>query len=220
MPAILGFIEKIFKPAAELVDEVVTSKEEKMQLSNELFRMKQQLTMQMLDYEQKLMEKRASVIQGEVKGTWLQRSWRPILMLSFGFIIVYQYFIGPVFGLTQVNLPEGFWLLLELGVGGYVIGRSVEKITPSISDAIKTRKANAPVNYPPTQQNPYPLANYMPNPGMMQANTPQTSPNGTPASHGQPDEPETRISKREARRLARRRRGEARRRRRAQKVNN
>ena len=219
MPAVLGLIEKIFKPAAELVDEVITSKEEKMQLSNELFRMKQELSMQMLDYEQKLLEKRASVIQGEVKGNWLQRSWRPILMLAFGFIIVYQYFLGPVFGLTSVELPEGFWLLLELGVGGYVIGRSVEKITPSISDAIKTRKATAGANYPPPQQNTFQPTPYLPPTGMMQA-PPQPIVNATPGSNGQAEEPDRKFNKREARRLARRRRGEERRRRRAQRAAN
>lgn len=215
MPAILGFIEKIFKPAAELIDEVITSKEEKMKLNNELFKMKQELSMQMWNYEQKLLEKRSSVIQGEVQGNWLQRSWRPILMLAFGFIIVYQYFIGPVFGLMSVDLPEGFWLLLELGVGGYVIGRSVEKITPSISNAIKTRKANAPVNYPPPQQNPNPLNNYMPPTGVIQS-PPASTADVNFRTNGHAEEPDTRFSKRESRRLARRRRGEERRRRRAQ----
>ena len=53
-------------------------------------------------------------------------------MLAFGFIIVYQYFIAHVFGLEEIDMPERFWTLLEIGIGGYLVGRSVEKVAPKL----------------------------------------------------------------------------------------
>ena len=73
------------------------------------------------------------VIIAEAKGNWLQRSWRPILMLSFGFIVIYVKFIAPLFDLKIPELENEFWNLLQLGIGGYVVGRSAEKIADNIT---------------------------------------------------------------------------------------
>ena len=73
------------------------------------------------------------IIIAEAKGNWLQRSWRPILMLSFGFIVIYVKFIAPLFGFTIPPLENEFWDLLQLGIGGYVVGRSAEKIAKSVT---------------------------------------------------------------------------------------
>lgn len=73
------------------------------------------------------------IITAELNGNWLQRSWRPILMLSIVAILVNNYILVPylqLFGLSAVmlELPDKLWNLLTLGVGGYVVGRSGEKI--------------------------------------------------------------------------------------------
>lgn len=60
--------------------------------------------------------------------TTLQRSWRPLVMLVFAFIVLYSKVIAPLFNLPIAPLEPQFWTLLELGLGGYVIGRSLEKI--------------------------------------------------------------------------------------------
>ena len=73
------------------------------------------------------------IIVAEAKGNWLQRSWRPILMLSFGFIVIYVKFIGPLFGLPIPTLEVEFWELLKIGIGGYVVGRSAEKIAKGVT---------------------------------------------------------------------------------------
>ena len=72
------------------------------------------------------------IILAEAKGNWLQRSWRPILMLAFGFIVIYVKFLAPLFDLKIPELENEFWNLLQLGIGGYVIGRSAEKISQNI----------------------------------------------------------------------------------------
>lgn len=71
---------------------------------------------------------------------WLERSWRPILMLTFGFIVLYAKFLGPVLGLTIPPLEDGFWGLLQLGIGGYVVGRTGEKMMDSFTSSERIGK--------------------------------------------------------------------------------
>ncbi len=59
-------------------------------------------------------------------------TWRPITMLVFVAIIANNYIIAPyvqlIFGVdVQLPLPPQMWDLLKIGLGGYVVGRSVEK---------------------------------------------------------------------------------------------
>lgn len=68
---------------------------------------------------------RLSIVESESRGIWLQRAWRPIVMLVFTFIILLGVFVD----LPLLKDSSQFWDLLELGLGGYVIGRSAEKIT-------------------------------------------------------------------------------------------
>jgi len=72
---------------------------------------------------------KATVIEAEMSGNWLQRSWRPILMLSLVVIVINNYILFPYFPetLTMLDLPDELWNLLTIGVGGYVAGRSIEK---------------------------------------------------------------------------------------------
>lgn len=75
--------------------------------------------------EEVLNQSRAGIIQTEAQGNWLQRSWRPIIMLVFAAIVL----VGTFFDLPILSDTSRFWDLLEIGIGGYVIGRSAEKIT-------------------------------------------------------------------------------------------
>lgn len=82
----------------------------------------------------------ADVVQAEASSKhWLAANWRPILMLTFGSLIVARWF-----GWAAPNLSEAeylaLWDIVELGIGGYVIGRSAEKIGPRIADAFAKRK--------------------------------------------------------------------------------
>ena len=55
-------------------------------------------------------------------------------MLVIIFIVANNYVIAPYIGLffpekeLILELPGGLWALLNIGVGGYVAGRSAEKI--------------------------------------------------------------------------------------------
>jgi hypothetical protein len=79
-----------------------------------------------------------SVIVAEATGNWLQRSWRPLMMLTFTGLIVARW-LGWAAPHLDAAEYEHLWSIVQLGIGGYTIGRSVEKIAPAVADAIKGR---------------------------------------------------------------------------------
>jgi hypothetical protein len=113
------------------LDKLFTSKEEKIKAESIIKEI-------ILQKKLELQQMQTDIILAEAKGNWLQRSWRPILMLSFGFIIIYTKFISQLSArlITPVLEPE-FWSLLEIGIGGYVIGRSGEKIVDKLGPLFK-----------------------------------------------------------------------------------
>jgi len=127
MNKILGwFTGGVVKEVGKVIDGLFTSDEERLKAKNEVFKVlqEQQLELQKLQTE---------IVLAEANGNWLQRSWRPILMLAFGFIVIYVKFIAPLFDLPIPPLENEFWNLLQLGIGGYVVGRSAEKIACNIT---------------------------------------------------------------------------------------
>lgn len=108
------------------LDKLFTSKEEKIIAENAI---KQILIQKQLE----LQKMQTEIIVTEARGNWLQRSWRPVLMLCFGFIVMYVKFFAPLFGWQIPELENEFWNLLQLGIGGYVVGRSAEKISKNIT---------------------------------------------------------------------------------------
>lgn len=82
----------------------------------------------------------AEVVKAEAQGqSWLQRTWRPITMLVFVGLIVARWL-----GWSAPNLGDAevlkLWSIVEIGLGGYVIGRSAEKILPGLLDSVKRRE--------------------------------------------------------------------------------
>ncbi len=135
--AIWTFLGTLIDPVTRLIDDLHTSDEERGQLKAEMLKLQNSVTTQLLTYEKQLLEAQSSVIRAEAQGqSWLQRSWRPITMLTFLVLVVFD-----TMGWTTFRLAEEAWTLLQYGLGGYVIGRSAEKVAPQIADAIKTRKA-------------------------------------------------------------------------------
>lgn len=91
------------------------------------------------------LSERVSVIVAEAQSkSWLANSWRPITMLAFVAVIVNNYLLFPylkLFGVEAVllEMPVHVWDVIELGLGGYVVGRSVEKTASVVADALKKK---------------------------------------------------------------------------------
>jgi hypothetical protein len=120
-------IGTIIGPLFGVIDKSILDKDEAAKIKAEL----QLALFTMQDNETKAA---TSVLLAELGGeSWLQRNWRPILMLSIVAIVVNNYLLYPylaLFGLPAIvlELPSELFNLMTVGVGGYVLGRSGEKI--------------------------------------------------------------------------------------------
>ncbi len=115
------FLGPVINGLFGVIDKAVEDKDQAAQIKARLQEMA-------LSGQMKEIESAASIIRAEANGdSWLQRSWRPLLMCLFGLIIANNYLVVPLFGTPSADIPPDMWELLKLGIGGYVVGRSVEK---------------------------------------------------------------------------------------------
>jgi len=128
----LGFLSGLIKPVTDLVDNLHTSDEERLEAKGVLLELQTGLMSQTLAYEQKLAEAQASIIVAETQSPhFITSAWRPITMLTFVLLVVWSQFTG-------MEVPDDLWFVIKLGLGGYVGGRSVEK---SVASVVKVMKA-------------------------------------------------------------------------------
>jgi hypothetical protein len=110
----------------DIVDDVVEDKD----AANKL---KFQIQKQLLESKGTELEAQAKIVLAEAQGSWLQRNWRPMLMVTFAGLVVAHWF-----GLTASNIPESvqnsLLNIVMVGVGGYVAGRSAEKVADKWKD--------------------------------------------------------------------------------------
>lgn len=85
-----------------------------------------------------LVKAQEGVILAEVAGGWMTRNWRPALMFFIIFLLFVHGLALPLAGLwaghaiafhpAWAEIPDPLWQLLQIGLGGYIGGRSLEKI--------------------------------------------------------------------------------------------
>ena len=92
---------------------------------------------QLLAHQSEIESAAAKIIQTEAASTHLlAANWRPLTMLVFVGLIVARWFGWAAPGLQEAEYLK-LWSIVEFGLGGYVVGRSVEKVAPSIAAAMK-----------------------------------------------------------------------------------
>lgn len=129
-------INTLIKSVGGIFDEFIHSGEEKAQARLKLGKLQHDMVQQALTYEIEQTKAQAAVIIAEAKSGWLSRSWRPILMLAITTILVNNYIVYPYLNDLEIGkavmleFPDQMWNLLTVGVGGYIGGRSAEKIIP------------------------------------------------------------------------------------------
>lgn len=116
-------------PVVDLIGRLIPDPEKKAAAQLEVMRMAQTGELAQLNAA-------LQVILAESNGNWLQRSWRPLMMLFFAGLVGARWF-----GFSAPNMSEAevleLWAIVKLGIGGYTIGRSVEKVAPAIAEAFK-----------------------------------------------------------------------------------
>lgn len=117
----------------DVIKRVLPDKEQAAKLEAEM-------TMELVRNSHALEAAAADIIKSEAASShWLAANWRPLLMLTFGGLIVARWF-----GFAAPELGEAeyikLWDIVQLGIGGYTVGRSLEKIIPPVADAIRSKK--------------------------------------------------------------------------------
>lgn len=126
----LDLIAGIFKPAAELIDELHTSEEERIIQQRKLLEIQALVLDSSLEYEKEMLTARAEIVNSEAKSEhWITATWRPITMLTFLALAV-----GDSLGWLPNPLRDEAWMLLQIGLGGYVVGRSAEKVIKTVRE--------------------------------------------------------------------------------------
>lgn len=133
MNLLMALIGPIFKTIDAVVDDKAEA--EKIKLS---------IQQQMLLNQASEFKAAADIIVAEAQGeSWLQRNWRPVLMLWFAALIGAHWM-----GFTAPNISDdvldSLLDIVKIGIGGYVIGRSTEKVVKEGAKAIKEYKKPEP----------------------------------------------------------------------------
>lgn len=128
--SVLGFIsaiaEPILGPIFGLVDKAVVNKDEALKI-------KAEIQNAMIEIQGKVLDAQKDIIIAEAQGdSWLQRMWRPMFMVLLMMSMVVSV-IGGMLGYGD-NIASGWdsisdnaWLVIQIGLGGYIGGRTVEK---------------------------------------------------------------------------------------------
>ena len=126
MLSILGAAAPLVKTLFKTIDKTIDNKADAEKI-------KQNIQQQLLSGQLKELEAQASIIVAESKGSFLQRNWRPALMLTFAGLIVAHWF-----GYTAPDIPESvqnsLLNIVLVGCSGYILGRSGEKIMDKYKD--------------------------------------------------------------------------------------
>lgn len=127
----IASISEAFSGIVQGLDGLFTSDEERLTAKNVIMGVQAQVVSKFLEYEAQVLEAKASIINTEAKGeSFLQRNWRPMTMLAFVCLVIARWL-----GLTVNVTPElelELMSLIKIGLGGYVVGRSAEKIAKSV----------------------------------------------------------------------------------------
>lgn len=128
----MSIISALLPIVGDVVKSVFPDKESQQKMQAEL-------TNKLIERQSEIESKASEIVKTEAASQhWLAANWRPLLMLTFGFLIVARWF-----GWSAPNLSEeeylALWGIVEIGIGGYVVGRSAEKVLPEVVRAIKNK---------------------------------------------------------------------------------
>ena len=140
MLQMLGAVAPLAKILFNTIEKAVPDKDLQAKLKTEL-------QTQLLQSHTQELQAAARIVEAEAKAGWFASSWRPLLMYVLIFILVWNYVIGPVIkvftgAIISFELPGDVWTLLNVGLGGYVIGRSAESVARTMANKPTNNQEN------------------------------------------------------------------------------
>lgn len=127
----MGMIKNLVGEIGGIIGSLSISSKEKKELETEVVQT-------VYRYVGELAAGQTDIVKSETQGNWLQRSWRPLMMLSFAFVVL----LGTIVDIPFLSDDSKFWNLIETGLGGYVIGRSLEGLNrwlPGMKKKVKNQ---------------------------------------------------------------------------------
>jgi hypothetical protein len=133
----MGILQVLLPGITSILNKIIPDPAAKAAAQLQLAQLAESAQAAELDAQLKTFLAGAGIVQAEAQSSnWLTASWRPITMLVFVALIVAR-----IFGFTSEHISEAeymqLWDLVKLGLGGYVVGRSVEKVVPGVVAAVK-----------------------------------------------------------------------------------
>ncbi len=138
----MGFLKNLFKPGGDTIRGTIEgvgtlAKDLRQAITGDLpAEERASLLGKTLDIMSGVLKTQSNIVIAEAQSkSWLTRSWRPITMLTFVALVVLD-----ATGALPVKLPPDVWTVIKIGLGGYVVGRSVEKIADKVSATYMDKK--------------------------------------------------------------------------------
>ncbi len=108
-------------------------------------KLKAELQTQLLQSNTQELQAAARIVEAEAKAGWFASSWRPLLMYVLIFILIWNYVLGPVLlflfkDSITITLPGDFLKILQIGLGGYVVGRSAESVARTMANKPQSKE--------------------------------------------------------------------------------
>ena len=134
-----GIISSLAGPLGTVADRYFDNKDDKEAFKNAV-------ELEVLKNQKSFEDLSGSIVLAEAKSEhWLTSAWRPFTMVLFALVIavnilVIPYILTPILWMLGVPIPEFMdvppevWNLIQIGLGGYIAGRSGEKIMKSYKD--------------------------------------------------------------------------------------
>ena len=121
LTAITGLVTGVSTAVAKIIDKLVPDPD----LNAKIKAATNSEIMQVVSAQ---MQGAIQIIMAEASGeSWLQRNWRPLLMLWFAGLVGAHWMGFTPANLTQETVDH-LLTIVQIGIGGYVVGRSAEKV--------------------------------------------------------------------------------------------
>jgi hypothetical protein len=133
----LPIIGYLFKKTVDIIEEIIPDKDLQAKITAGLSEKLANADYSLLERE---IQAQAQSLATELAGSKIQRSWRPHLMYLIMFFLLWIVCIVPILGAFGIVIPVKaalaavpiqMWTLLTIGVGGYTVFRSGEKMLES-----------------------------------------------------------------------------------------
>lgn len=130
-------IGEIFNFGSKIIDKLFPDKAEAEKIKLKLIELQNSGELARLAHESEIVKEQSANIRAEATSdSFLARTWRPIVMLVFTALVVARFFGFTAPGITEKEYLELF-SIIKISIGGYVVGRSAEKIADKVKSVIK-----------------------------------------------------------------------------------